>query len=295
MHGSTIRDAWQPFLRSVFFAGLILSLTNPLPAQSPNEVTAPPREVVDSFNLDPFYKKHLSVNGLPVVGSERVSPYALREAAYLIRRMVQQRPELLDGLVKQRIRFVVMAHDEMTTDIPEYSDLPDPDHWNRRARGLGATRSRPAVSCGEENLLEYPGDPYQSENILIHEFAHSLFTFGARELDPSYEKQLKITYRHATEKGLWKGTYAAKNPNEYWAEGVQSWFNTNRENDDQHNHVDTRKELKTYDPKLARLLRDVFGNNEWHYTPPSERTSSPHLRGYNPARAPTFKWPDHLR
>ena len=33
-------------------------------------------------------------------------------------------------------------------------------YWDKRARGLGATPERPAVSCGEENLLNLQGDWY---------------------------------------------------------------------------------------------------------------------------------------
>ncbi len=33
--------------------------------------------------LDPFYKQHVVADGLLVVGSEKVSKYALREVAYL--------------------------------------------------------------------------------------------------------------------------------------------------------------------------------------------------------------------
>ena len=51
------------------------------------------------------------------------------------------------------------------------------------------------------------------------------------------------------EEGLWKGKYAATNFHEYWAEGVQSWFDTNRENDHDHNHVNTREELKDVRPR----------------------------------------------
>ncbi|MCH8215687.1 MAG: hypothetical protein IH892_02820 [Planctomycetes bacterium] len=40
---------------------------------------------------------------------------------------------------------------------------------------------------------------------------------------------------------------------EYFAEGVQSWFNNNRPPDHDHNYVDTRKELKEYDPELATM------------------------------------------
>ena len=43
----------------------------------PSEVTAPPKEL----GLDAFYTKYVSAGGLPVVGSAKVSDFALREAA----------------------------------------------------------------------------------------------------------------------------------------------------------------------------------------------------------------------
>ena len=96
-------------------------------------------------------------------------------------------------------------------------------------------------------------------------------------------------------KGLWKGKYASTNRAEYWAEAVQSWFNDNRENDHDHNHVNTRKELKEYDPDIAKLVEEVFGTREWTYTKATKRLNLPHLKGYDPAKAPEFKWPDRLK
>ena len=61
-------------------------------------------------------------------------------------------------------------------------------------------------------------------------------------------------------RGLWKGTYAATNPGEYWAESVQDWFDNNRSNDALHNHVHTRKQLLEYDPDVAKLCREVYGD-----------------------------------
>jgi len=90
-------------------------------------------------------------------------------------------------------------------------------------------------------------------------------------------------------KGLWKGKYAAKNHHEYWAEGVQSWFDDNREDDHDHNHVDTRKELLEYDPGLAKLCEEVFGETKLVYTKPGTRLVG-HLEGYDPEKAPKFEW-----
>ncbi|MCS6859973.1 MAG: hypothetical protein NZT92_06605, partial [Abditibacteriales bacterium] len=280
-----------------FVAPLVL-MTAFLLSQATGEVlkvSLPPEDLRARLNLSPFYKKYLNAGGLPVVSSEKVSDFALKEAAYIVQQMLAGRQDVLDAIAQQKVRLVVMAPTEMTTDIPEHSDLKPKDYWDRRARGLGATTARPAVSCGEENLLEYAGDPYAAENILVHEFGHVIHEFGMKAVDPTFDRRLKEAYEKAMRAGRWKNTYAATNHHEYWAEGVQSWFDTNRENDSVHNHVDTRAELKGYDPELAQLLHEVFGDRAWRYVKPSKRQPpSPHLVGYNPKNAPQFQWPARL-
>jgi len=69
------------------------------------------------------------------------------------------------------------------------------------------------------------------------------------EVDSEFQGVLEQAFNRAAIVGLWRGKYAGTNPAEYWAEGVQSWFNTNREND--HNHVNTRDEFKQHDTELA--------------------------------------------
>lgn len=256
------------------------------------KVAPPPEEVVARLNLSPFYQKHLAVGGLSIVASRNVPDAALAEAAWLVRQMVGSRTDILQALARNRVRLVVMAHTEMTTDIPEHSDLKPRDYWDRRARGLGASRRRPAVSCGAENLLGYPGDPYATENILIHEFGHAIHQMGLRDVDPTFDDRLKDVYQQSLAAGRWHGTYAATNKEEFWAEGVQSWFDTNRENDHEHNHVNTRLELKEYDPLLARLLEEVFGDGPWRYSRPHTRRHLPHLAQWNPDDNPRFRWPE---
>ena len=276
----------------VLFFSIQLAAT----AQSVNilEPVPPPAAVRKTFNLDPFYEQWIDVEGLPVVASAKVDPYALKEAAWLIRRMIGHRRDVLQALAENNVRFAVMAYNEFTTQIPEYSDLKPDYYWDRRARGLGSTPARPAVSCGEENLLNYAGDPYSTENILVHEFAHATHQMGLNTVDSSFDDRLKIAYDAAVEKGLWKDTYAITNKAEYWAEGTQSWFDTNRANDDQHNHVDTRDKLKEYDPALATLLTEVFGDTDWRYTQAVTRTHLAHLQGFNPDQSPRFEWSTEL-
>ena len=252
-------------------------------------VTAPPKRL----KLDPFYKKYVSAGGYPIVASDKVSDYALKEAAYIVDLMLAKRPDVRKAMIKSGSRLIVMAHNEFTTQIPEYRHFEKPDYWDARARGLGGSEEDPVCSCAEENVLGYAGDPYKAECILIHEFAHNIHLRGLVNTDKSFDKRLNKTYRSAMAAGLWKGKYASTNRYEYWAEGVQSWFNNNRPPDHDHNHVDTRKELREYDPGLAKLCKEVFGETKLVYTKPVTRLRG-HLKGYDPKKAPRFRWPKRL-
>ena len=243
------------------------------PAEPADEVgpVPVPDAVRARFKLDPYYAKYVDVGGLPVVSSAKVSDAGLREAAYLIRSMLANRDDVLKSLADNNVRFAVMSPDEQTTDVPEHSDLEPKEYWDKRARGLGPTPQRPAVSCGEENLLNLPGDRYPTENILVHEFAHAIHLMGLNPIDPKFDGRLKGVFDQAIAAGLWKGKYAAGNKEEYWAEGVQSYFDTNREDDHDHNHVDTREELKAYDAALFELIDETFKQNPWRYVRYDER------------------------
>ena len=258
------------------------------------QVQAPTAELREQFGLAPFYEKHIDAWGMPIVSSRHVSDFALLEARHLIREMMGERTDILKAMGENGVRYVVMGVNEYTTDVPEHSDLTPARYWDKRARGLGATFSRPAVSCGEENLLCLKGDPYGTENILIHELAHAVHEMGLVTTDPTFDDRLKKVYWEALEEGLWKGTYAASNRKEYWAEMVQSWFDTNRENDNQHNHINTRAELREYDPRVAALCEEVFGDRAWRYEKPALREAAPHLDGFDPSAAASFRWPDEM-
>ncbi|MGC6426042.1 MAG: hypothetical protein ACON5H_03480 [Akkermansiaceae bacterium] len=267
------------------------ALTTVKEPATPEVISVSPQLRTD-FRLTHFYKKTLIIESFPILASEKVPDTSLQEAAYLFRSMLKNRPDILWELGKNRIHFAVMAVDERTCDIPEHADLKPPAYWNRRARGLGATPQRPVVSCGSENLLANPGDPYATESIAIHEFAHAIHDTALSTLDPTFDRRLKNTFDSAMKRGLWAEKYAATNHREYWAEAVQSWFGTNRENDHDHNHVNTRAELIAYDPAIAKLCQEVFGKNDWTYLKPSNplRKNDPHLKDLDRAKLKPFAW-----
>jgi hypothetical protein len=251
-----------------------------------------------------FYSQVVYAQGYPICASHRVNPYALREAAYLIDLMLAERPDVREAMIASGSRLCILAHDEFTTDQPEWAWLADEpvagfegisakDYRDARARGMGGSLTDPYCSCAEENLLAYEGDPYAAECILIHELAHNIHLRGMVNVDPTFDGRVKAAYDAAMTAGLWKGAYASVNHHEYFAEGVQSWFDDNRENDHDHNHVNTRAELIEYDPALAELCREVFGDTELRYTKPQTRLVG-HLEGYDPGKAPKFEWPERL-
>jgi uncharacterized protein (DUF885 family) len=267
---------------------------------------------VQAYRFDPkgkdgvpsFYEQSISAHGFPIVASATVNPYALKEAAYLIDMMLAQRPDVRDAMIKSGARLCIIAYNEFTTDQPEFAHLGDEkvkgferisgkDFWDARARGLGGSETDPFCSVGEENLLGYSGDPYHSENILIHEFAHNIHLRGMINVDPTFDGRLKETYQTAMKAGLWQGKYASTNHHEYFAEGVQSWFDNNRPPDHDHNHVNTRALLIEYDPGLAAICREVFGETVLKYTKPATRLTG-HMEGYDPQKAPRFVWPERL-
>ncbi len=263
------------------------------------QVLTPP----DGLGIPRYYAKFISAGGYPIVASERVNDYALREAAWLVNQMLAHRPDVREALIRSGSRLCLIGHDEFTTDLPEFSmleappefaDVPATDYWDARARGTGGSDTDPCCSCGEENLLGYPGDPYATENILIHEFAHTMHLRGMNNADPTFDARVQEAYGRALAQGLWRGTYASVNHCEYLAEGVQCWFDNNREHDHDHNHVNTRAELCAYDPGLAALCREMVGDDVRPYTKPATRLAD-HLAGYDPATAPTFAWPARLQ
>ena len=267
---------------------------------------------IQAFRFDPpdengvpaFYTQRVSAGGFPIVASAKVNPYAVKEAAYLVNLMLANRPDVREAMIKSGARLCILAWNEFTTDQPEwvwlakrpvrgFPDVPPRDYRDARARGMGGSLTDPFCSCAEENLLGYPGDPYATECILIHELAHNIHLRGMVNVDSTFDSRLEAAYDAAMAEGLWKGKYASVNHHEYFAEGVQSWFDNNRENDHDHNHVDTREELLEYDARLAKICREVFGSTELRYTKPATRING-HLKGYDPTKAPRFEWPKRL-
>ncbi len=233
--------------------------------------------------LDGFYSQ-VRAAAIPIVASAAVLPAALDEAEWILDGMLAERADLRRALGESGAYLIILGHDEFVHQIPEYAHLQPPLYWARRSRGFGAHPGNPATSVGAENLLRMRGDPMGDESILVHEFAHTIQHMGLDRLDSAFSARLEQCFAAAKGAGLWAGKYAATNAAEYWAEGVQSWFDTNRPPDHDHNEVNSREELQAYDAGLAALCAEVFGSTTWRYSPPAARGRA------DPARLPEFRW-----
>ena len=225
-------------------------------------VTTPPEEL----RLDEFYTKYVDVNGLPLISSWRVPDSAFVAAHRTLYAMTSMLPKaVLDSMVARGTRIAIMGRYEGTTDIPEHRYLVNDTslNWDLRARGLGGDLQLPLTSCAEENVLAYQIDKYHAEDILIHEFAHSIHLIGLMLAVPDFDSRLKACYERAKASGILDNTYRITDKEEYMAEAVQDWFNVNAEmphTDGKHNWCNTREELQEYDPDLYNLLSEYFPN-----------------------------------
>lgn len=229
--------------------------------------------------LAPFYRQYLDARGIPVTGSDKVSPDALRRARDIIVEMLAYRPDIRAVLMQHRYRVAIMAESEGTTDLPEQADwkkptredpvltycerklyderigrLTDREYWNGRARGMGGE----LTSGAEENILAKPRTRYFGENIFVHEFSHAIMS-GIETADPELFRLINSRYAEAKAKGMWKGEYAETTAAEYWAEGTQFWFNSNRLAVIDGRRILSHEDLKAYDPALYDLLARVYG------------------------------------
>jgi hypothetical protein len=234
--------------------------TTPEPPAEPEPVcvvSAIPDDLREAYDLDPFYVKHTLARGVPVVSSAAPSDAALSRACELLIDMLSMRDDVVDILLQRRTRFGIIGNDELTNDIPEYRGFPDT--INTRARGLGG---QDIGTCAEESILcDRQRDRWRGEGICVHEFSHTISAAGLFRADPTFEPRLRAAFQDAEREGRFENTYAMENLQEYWAEGVQDWYDTNLEavpSNGIHNEIDRRTELETYDPVLYGLIAEFL-------------------------------------
>jgi hypothetical protein len=237
----------------------------------------PPAELA----LDPFYARYVDAAGIPVVSSVRPPGAALRRAARLVEGMLAYRPDLRAELVRQGYRVAVLAEEEGVLDLPEnahwtkpaadderltrcerkhYEErigrLTDREYWDARARSMAGKLTNGAA----EDLLGLPSSRWYGETIFVHEFAHDVL-YAIEAADPALYREIEAAYAAARQAGRWKDEYAITTLHEYWAEGTQFWFNSNKLAVMDGRRVLSDADLAAYDPPLHAALARAYGAN----------------------------------
>ena len=171
-----------------------------------------------------FYSKMVDFKGIAIKASQEVDDQALFEAWQRLHMMLKAIPQVTENLKSIRAEVHIIGKNQVTSDLPEnrrFKDIAVDGELDidERTRGTGGLQA----SCGEENLLRLEKDRYRGRDILVHEFSHTIHTYG---LDNSARKKIHNLYESARNKNLWPGCYAISTVYEYFAELAMWYFGT---------------------------------------------------------------------
>ena len=238
---------------------------------------APPARLA----ADPFYRKHVDAAGIPILSSARVPDAALFAARDMVRGMLAHRPDLAAWLVSNDYRIALISRDEALLDLPENANWTKPsrddprltrcelkhyderigsktdrEYWDERARGIGGER----MVGSEEDVLGLPISRYWGETIFVHEFAHNVL-FAIEGADRGLYERVAAAYANALANDLWFEEYTTTTMQEYWAEGTQFWFNSNRLQAFDGRRILNARDLADYDPQIYAVLAEAYGDS----------------------------------
>ncbi len=257
------------------------------PLRAQPSVSPPPAK----FKIDPYYTKFTWAREFTVLGSKHVRDEALLKANDTIRKLFAYRHDILKALIADGARLVVLGRHEKLSDLPECKEARSKADFDE-VRYLEYTPGLKLLVVPEENVLGQPGEPFAGRCMVISLFAKALYQVtGLRPVDPNFEKQrckqqyelrvkrMDVTFDHrlrklheeATTKGLWKGTPAGHNRAEYWAAGVEAYFDAagaGQPPNGADRPITTRAALKSYDPDLYALVEETMaytGHGDWRF------------------------------
>lgn len=206
-----------------------------------------------------FFAKRLDYEGIPIKAPTNVVDQALFAARERLSMMLSNLPSVRARLHAVGAELHIIGRDQVTTDLPEWrkdKGKPLAEYHgltrDERTRGMGGR----LTSCGEENLLKLEKDRYRGRDICVHEFAHNILAYGVPR---TFRERVRQQYRRSLGRGLWVGSYAGSNYDEFFAELTMWYFGTHG---DLHmkgpKPAVGREGLKAYDPEASALLDDFY-------------------------------------
>lgn len=175
------------------------------------------------YGAFPANQKVVKNEGIEYRAAESVSDEAFKRAQFVVQQMTSRSPQIRERMIATGFMVEIIGKDQVLSDLPDYADLKgkktqDGRDYDTGTRGLGGHK---ICSVGEENLLCLRVQHYSQEDILAHEFAHSMMS----HMGPADVQKIETAYQNAVDKKLYpQGIYMMADSKEYWAEGVQAWL-----------------------------------------------------------------------
>ena len=200
-----------------------------------------------------FYTRYINAGGIVIVGTANVDDVFFIAARDIVLEMTWKHTEIRDQLLPHTGFYMALLTNYDPTDQGLPSRLFNPPEVNP-VTGLcagGYCLSR--VWYGADGMKTF-----------VHEFAHAVHSAINGEgrnnnlnapLDATFDDRLKAAYNAAMDAGKWEGDYASTNYREYWAEGVEMWYNLSGSAS---RSFATLQEFEAYDPLLYALLSEWF-------------------------------------
>jgi hypothetical protein len=229
-------------------------------------------EVAPATNVE-GYSQSCTVLGLEILAGDEIDAAAVSAMADRAYNMLVIRPDYAPSIATYPIGLRIIGSSQRIMELPEFNDIyfhhPGTD-WRNLGRSFPGTEIIPFAVGAEENLLCSTEDRYEGEDQFIRDFAITIRRYAMDMIDEPTSAAIEQAYGVAIAEGKWQNTLAEINSEQYWAEGVQSFFDANLEDNAEdrepissHNHVNTREELRTYDRALYEIAVSVFGDSEW--------------------------------
>lgn len=234
-------------------------------ASSVVTITPTPGNTQGYQPFQPLLAKVVTNGPVDVTGDQLVPDAALSAANKILQAMLQHRPDIVAALRNDGTFTVVASRNEHICDLPYFSQYGSSLCQQYGEGGAGGTFEHPITACDEKNLLAEPDDPYQrgrgafSQNICVHELAHTIMNVGLSQTD---RDRILARYQAAKQEGLWAaGDYAMTDGMEFWAVMSQFYFSAgpNSTYSPAFTHVANGPDaLKQYDPATFALIDSIY-------------------------------------
>ena len=194
-----------------------------------------------------------------------------------------QNPEILNSIIKNKIKISVIPIGMFMTDLPEFKGLVKASTFDGRSwkyvRGVSYVpyKGNIYVGVGEENLIgEYPQIEslrhsgmqeryHKGYSVTTHELAHTIHYYILSQNDKNI---IKDCYKKTKSSGNWVDgpgkCYASENEREYFAQLSNAYLGTNNGYDPTTNNPrnNGKEWVKNNDIVMYNLLKKIYKNGE---------------------------------